>query len=240
MYVYILTTDLNPSDCIAGVRASACITYVQFFLSALVLHMRAYAVWGGSKKILHLLVLTYVGVIVGGSYSAYLLIMSINSLLLLTPNGCIPLLLKDDLWIALVLLIFSASLSFGLLIIKSTKHARVLGNIGSIDSGRSILSVVVKDGIGYFACTLATTIANLIFDRSVKPAWHFIIFFIQGTIHIILCGRLLFHIRAAVDDPSADTYANQMTLSAPVFANISNEHGEGGDPADTDTFGSDF
>jgi len=128
MYVYILTTDLNPSDCIAGVRASACITYVQFFLSALVLHMRAYAVWGGSKKILHLLVLTYVGVIVGGSYSAYLLIMSINSLLLLTPNGCIPLLLKDDLWIALVLLIFSASLSFGLLIIKSTKHARVLGN----------------------------------------------------------------------------------------------------------------
>ncbi len=57
-------------------RSCEGITYVQFFLSAcehmriysrsfnnapaVVLHMRAYAVWGGSKKILHLLVLTYV------------------------------------------------------------------------------------------------------------------------------------------------------------------------------------
>ncbi len=53
----------------------------------------------------------------------------------------------------------------------------------------------------------------------------------QGAIQNILCSRLLFHVRAAVNDPSAETYASQMTLSAPVFANIS----DGGDPGDTRT-----
>ncbi len=54
----------------------------------------------------------------------------------------------------------------------------------------------------------------------------------QGAIHNILCSRLLFHVRRAVNDPSFDTHAGEMTLSVPAFANISNERW---DPADTGT-----
>jgi len=187
-------------------------------------------VWGGSKKILYLLVFTYVGVIVGGSYSAYLLIISVNSPLLLTgkPNGCIFLPLKDDLWIGLVIIILSESLAFGLLIIKYTMHTRAFGNATLAVSRNSrgssnILSVMTQDGIGYFAFTLAVAIANFSVLKSD------VVFLVLGAIQNILCSRLLFHVRSAVNDPSAEIYASQITLSAPVFANIS----DGGDPGDS-------
>jgi len=243
IYLYISTTDLTHSNCITGVRATASIIYIQFLLSALVLYLRTYAVWGGSKKILYLFGFTYAVTIAGGSYSVYLCMKRINSLILLRPNGCIPLLIDDELWIALAILIVSESLAFGLLIVKSVNHARDFKNINHIGP-RSILSVMVRDGIGYFACTLVITIANLFVLKRVTPASGLqdILFFMQGAIHNILCSRLFFHIRAAVNDPSTETYPNQMTLSAPAFANMS----DGGDSADTHTmiamtkFGSDF
>jgi len=232
IYVYFITTDLIRSNCIAGFRASTCIIYVQFLLSALVLYTRAYAVWGGSKKFFYLLLFTYAGVLAGGAYSVYLFIRRVNSLFLLWPSGCIPLAINDDLWIALAILIFSESLAFGLLIIKSVMHARAFGDISHIDSRRSILSVMAQDGIGYFACTLAITTANLIVIKRVTPSLQDFLFVMQGAIHNILCSRLLFHVRRAVNDPSFDTHASEMTLSAPAFANISNERW---DPADTGT-----
>jgi len=90
---------------------------------------------------------------------------------------------------------------------------------------------MVQDGIGYFACTLVITTTNLITIKRVTPSLQEFIFVMQGTIHNILCSRLLFHVRAAVNDPSGETYASQMTLSALVFANIS----DGDNPTDTGT-----
>jgi len=110
-------------------------------------------------------------------------------------------------------------------------HAKAFGNVICIHSRQSILSVMVQDGIGYFACTLVITTTNLITIKRVTPSLQEFIFVMQGTIHNILCSRLLFHVRAAVNDPSGETYASQMTLSALVFANIS----DGDNPTDTGT-----
>ncbi|KLO08892.1 hypothetical protein SCHPADRAFT_908261 [Schizopora paradoxa] len=163
-YVYMIKDNLDTTTCIAGVRASACFLLIEFLLSALVLYTRAYAVWEGSKRILYLLVLTYAGVLVAGAYSVYMFLRGIKSLLVIWPNGCVPLPVNDDLWIALAILIVSESLSLGLLLIKSVKHAHALKNFGIFhgNSKRRIISVMSHDGIGYFVCTLAITITNLV------------------------------------------------------------------------------
>jgi len=207
VYVYISEslTDPNHSNCTAGFRASICIVYVQFLLSTLVLFTRAYAVWEGSMKILSLLVLSYAGI---------------------TSNGCIPEPLNNDLWIGLAILIFSESLAFGLLIIKSVRYARAFKNVARISSRKSIMPVMVQDGIGYFACTLAITTANLIVLKGLTPAIQDCLFIMQSVLQDILCSRLMFHIRA-VNDPSVDTLASQTSSS-----NASHEHCDVGNPAD--------
>jgi len=244
IYFYISTSNLTYSNCIAGFRATTCIVCVEFILSTLVLYTRVYTIWGGSKNISCLLVFTFAGMIAGAFYSLYLFLKQTIPILLLRPNGCIHRAAHNDLWIALSILIFSESLSFGLLILKSVMHARAFENGNCIYSRRSILSLMVRDGVVYFACTLAITIANLIVIKRVTPYLRDFLFVIQGAIHNILCSRLFFHVRAAVNDPSAETNASWMTLSEPAFASI--YLSDGGDPAETGTmiamtkFGSEF
>jgi len=141
------------------------IFYVQFILSTLVLYTRAYAVWEGSKRIFHLLAVTTAILIVGGSYSVYSYSKGVNSIIILRQNGCMPILSNDDLRIALAILIFSESLAFGLLITKSVMHTRDFGNVTvgvrRIGSRRNILSLMVQDGIGYYACTLGPCTQSL-------------------------------------------------------------------------------
>jgi len=177
-------------------------------------------------KILSLLVLSYAGITVGGSFSTYLFIRGVSSFLFIKSNGCIPEPLNNDLWIGLAILIFSESLAFGLLIIKSVRYARAFKNVARISSRKSIMPVMVQDGIGYFACTLAITTANLIVLKGLTPAIQDCLFIMQSVLQDILCSRLMFHIRA-VNDPSVDTLASQTSSS-----NASHEHCDVGNPAD--------
>jgi len=126
IYVFITTTNLNSSHCLAGFRASTCIIYIEFTVSVLVLFTRAYAVWGGSCRILRVLVLIYAGAITGAAYSVFLHMRGVSSLDFNVSNGCLFEIANDNLKIALGILVFCESLALCLLIIKSVQYARAM------------------------------------------------------------------------------------------------------------------
>jgi len=213
IYFFASATDLHQSNCITGFRTSTIITYIQFLLSILVLFTRAYAVWACSKRILCLLVLTYVGVIVGGTLSVVFFMRGVGSVPLIGSSGCLVQVVNDDLWIALTILIYSESLAFALLLIKALMHARELKNVDRSSSKKDILSVMAQDGLAYFACNLAITSTNLFLLKNVNPDYQDIFIIIQGALENVLCSRLLFHIRI-VSDLSDGSQTSRTTLSS--------------------------
>ncbi|KLO07896.1 hypothetical protein SCHPADRAFT_944899 [Schizopora paradoxa] len=120
---------------------------------------------------------------------------------------------NDDMWIAVVILVCCESLALGLLLFKSTQHARALRKFDF--SPRNILAVMARDGIWYFACTLGQlstpiTIMNLIMIAHIKQTdLRDLLLGTQGAVQNILCSRLLFHIQA-IGEPS-----NEITTPFP-------------------------
>ncbi|KLO07301.1 hypothetical protein SCHPADRAFT_655009 [Schizopora paradoxa] len=226
IYFFIASAVLHQPTCILGFKLSTCIVYVEFLLSILVLFTRAYAVWGLNKRILLFLALTYVGSIIGGYMSIHLFMRGVGSLPLAGTRGCLVQIANNDLWIALVGIIYSESLAFGLLLYKSIQHARELRNtrgiIGRLSS-TNILSVMAKDGVAYFACNLAISTTNLFLLNNVNPDFQDIFIIMQGALENILCGRLLFHIYSLDDSASASSTlatATAMPWDATMFSSI--------------------
>jgi len=218
----IVSVDFERVHSITG------IVYVEFVLSSLVLLSRAYAVWGESKKILYLLIFVYTAGITGTSYSVYLFIKGVSSPDISTPIGCPLQIVNNDLLIALAVLIFLESLALGLLLMKSIEHWRDLNKFDrsySDYSRPSVLMAMARTGIGYFACTLVITIANLVVLKAVTPFLQDFLLVTQGAMQNILCSRLLFHVRA-VSDSSVNTPAGQTSCgswSTPAFRTASLE-----------------
>jgi len=200
--------------------------YVEFLLTNLVLLTRAYAVWGGSKKVLYFIVVTSVGGLAGSSYLLYRNLIGVGMFEIRDRSGCIPLIGNDHTWILLAVFVLNESLALGLLLLKYTQHATVLKNLHSHESRRNILSVMAEDGIGYFACTLAISTLNLVLLKRFSPDLRDILLSVQGAVQNILCSRLLFHVRS-MDDSSngtheSGTYESRISsgASTPLFVNV--------------------
>ncbi|KLO07300.1 hypothetical protein SCHPADRAFT_654780 [Schizopora paradoxa] len=237
IYFFIASAVLHQPTCILGFKLSTCIVYVEFLLSILVLFTRAYAVWGLSKKILWFLALTYVGLIVGGYMSIHLFMTGVGSLPLADTRGCLVQVVNNDLWIALVGIIYSESLAFGLLLYKSIQHAREIKNVSDASGhpgSADILSIMARDGVAYFACNLAISTTNLFLLKNVNPDFQDIFIIMQGSLENILCGRLLFHIRDVNDSlGAADALESMKTLpwDAAIFKSTNSAESMLADPA---------
>jgi len=233
IYVFITTTNLNPSHCLAGIRASTCVVYIEFILSVFVLFARAYAVWGGSSSVLRVLALVYAGGIAGTSYSVFLYIRGVSSLEFSLSNGCLFDIANDDLNISVGILLFCESLALCLLIIKAVQYARALNEFNrSNNSRKHLLLVMTEDGIGYFVCTLAISTANLVVLKRVSPALREFLFVTQGAILGILCSRLLFHVHAVNEFPDG-TYLSQLSRSVPMIRMSPQKSENGSNSIDT-------
>jgi len=206
-YFYISASDLDISSCITGFRVS-------------------YAVWGGSKKVFCLLVVTFVVVLAGSSYLLYCNLLGVSMLAIRDLNGCLPLTVNDDVWILLAGFVFLESLALDLLLLKYTQHATALKYFCRHESKRNIMLVMVQDGVGYFACTLAITTLNLVLLKRLTPELRDILLSAQGAVQNILCSRLLFHLRSVDDSPNvtyeSGTYESRISsgASTPMFVNV--------------------
>ncbi|KLO08840.1 hypothetical protein SCHPADRAFT_944114 [Schizopora paradoxa] len=212
--VYTRLTDANPEACVTGYRLSGSFIYVEFIVALLVLYVRAYAVWGGSKIILSLLA----GVLGGSSYTMFLFVTNAKAPAPGISTPCVYILGDNNLWIAVALLLSGEATALGLLLIKSIQHARALRNFATPSRSRNLLAVMAQDGIGYFACTLVLSSANLVVLRRVRgpPDLRDFLFVIQGALQSILCSRLLFHVHAVNENPGG----TMATVSTIVYYDV--------------------
>jgi hypothetical protein len=94
--------------------------------------------------------------------------------------------------------------ALSLLVLKSYLHFRHLNS--------SIMHMMLKDGVAYFACVLATTVTNMVILQLAPPELLDFLIHTQGTVHNILCNRLLLRIRGAYE-PSAPTDASSTFMT---------------------------
>ncbi|KLO08330.1 hypothetical protein SCHPADRAFT_613640 [Schizopora paradoxa] len=216
IYLYVSTTDFNQLHCLAVVRTGACFIYAEFVLTLLVLSTRAYAVWSGALKVLIPLIFLCTGAIGGSSYTLYLFIKGLKSTPFHISSGCIMEIGNNDVWIELSILLFSESMTLGILLVKSFTHAKVLKGLEPSNSRRSLLAVMTRDGIGYFACTVAITATNLFVLTGVTPNLRAFLLVTQGAMQNIMCSRLLFHTHSVNEFP--DTWTLASNALGPVSA----------------------
>jgi len=91
--------------------------------------------------------------------------------------------------------------TLGVLLAKSIMHTRDLKRLQCNFPRQSILTVMARDGIGYFFCAVAITTANLVVLRSATPNLRAFLYGTQGILQNILCSRLLLHIHAVIEYP---------------------------------------
>ncbi|KLO06330.1 hypothetical protein SCHPADRAFT_946179 [Schizopora paradoxa] len=224
-------TDMDSKRCLIGYQINSSLVYIEFILSTggflllqsniqkllssfilrrpVVLFTRAYAVWGGDRRVLSLLVFVSVCCIAGSSYATFLFLTNTEAPPFHLPTACLFVLGNNDVWMSLVILIFCESLALGLLLVKSVQHARdtqCLVEVGA--RTRSILTVMAQDGIGYFACTIVITSASLVILERITPDLRDFLFITQGALQNILCCRLLFHIRSVNEFPDGSFVEN--------------------------------
>ncbi|KLO06936.1 hypothetical protein SCHPADRAFT_672457 [Schizopora paradoxa] len=204
--VYVVMRNSDSAGCLKGNKIVSSFVLAEFILAVLVLFTRAYAVWGGGRIILCLIAFVLSGSVAGSGYALFLFLSDTEVPVHISMStSCLIVLGNDDVWIGLAFLLFCEALALGLLLIKSIQHARETKDLVIFGTHKqSILAVMAQDGIGYFACTLAITSANLIVLGSVTPDLRDFLFITQGALQNILCGRLLFHVRA-VNECSEET-----------------------------------
>jgi len=186
--IFILST--TPSSCRPEYLVAGAVAFLEFLTAIFVLFTRAYAVWAQNKMMLALLTTCYSITIGISAYVTSRYLMGTSTLNIeLLPTGCIYIFNNRIVWIALVILIGCESLAFSLLLTKAVKHFRY--------SSSNLMVVMTRDGIGYFVCNIAITIANLIVLRRVSPVLCDFLLVTQGVLQNILCSRLLIHIRTA-------------------------------------------
>ncbi|KLO06697.1 hypothetical protein SCHPADRAFT_945881 [Schizopora paradoxa] len=190
---YSPVAELDFKHCLSIVRVGSWLVYFRFLLTVVVLYTRAYAVWEGMRKLVIPMIFVFIGGIAGSAYSMFLFIDEIHPLPFHVSHGCILRIGSDIAWIDLAVLLLSETLGLGILLSRSILHARRLKQFEDATSRRSILMVMARDGVGYFACSVAITTANFVVLRTVAPNLRAFLLVSQASFQNIMCSRLLFH-----------------------------------------------
>ncbi|KLO08767.1 hypothetical protein SCHPADRAFT_908362 [Schizopora paradoxa] len=204
LYVFIFTEKTGETLCRKEFIIMGSVTYLQFAIAYAVLCVRAYAVWSSVKSVLLLLVGLFITSItveayVVGNYFAGSLAFNLGS----GVPGCLILLTNNKMWIALVVIVCSDAVTLALLLIKSVTSSR--------SSRSGLLTVMVRDGIGYFVCVMGLSIANMIVLRTVAPMMRDLYILPQASLQNVLCVRLLLHLHV-VNDRESNLSTSDMTL----------------------------
>lgn len=190
MSINIFIINTKFSTCRTEYLVAASFVFIGYITAIFTLFTRAYAVWPQNQAMLTLLI-TFYSIALGTSAFVTARYFSgaiaLNAELL--PTGCAYAFANRIVWVALVISIGCESLALALLLMKAARHFRY--------SSSNLMVVMTRDGIGYFVCNIAITIANLIVLRRLSPLLCNFLFVTQGALHNILCCRLLIHIRTA-------------------------------------------
>jgi len=211
IYMFILTRRRGDGICRNEFIAIGIIVFLQFEIANAVLCVRAYAVWKSARSRLVLIALL-TSFIVSFSVQAYvvgLYISGSRGSTIGSSTGCTILLTNNKIWISMILLVVADSVALALLLAKSVTSFR------SNSMRSSLLTVMVKDGLGYFACVTGLCLANLIVIHSAAPLLRDSFLLAQAAMQNVLCVRLLLHLHAVnrgSQSPISETFSTAFEM----------------------------
>ncbi|KLO09656.1 hypothetical protein SCHPADRAFT_556594 [Schizopora paradoxa] len=170
---YLLTDGSDISSCFSKVSTNAYIIYIQFMLSLLVLLTRAYAVWGTKRNLLLGLAVMYAVAAAGTAYAVHRNLEGFQTVGLTVGTGCIFFIDNKQILIALVIHIGCEAVALSLLLFKAVEHARAMQNI-HIHRGNAkacLMTIIARDGLGYFVINLSLALMNVIVLERVEENW---------------------------------------------------------------------
>jgi len=143
------------------------------------------------------LAIVYLIIVGGASYVQYRFMRGVTPLqpsqlsLIGIHRGCVFSFPNDLAWINRVIMVATETLATGLLVVSQRRLRFTNG----------LLDVMVKDGVGYFLCSIALTITDLGVLRGtsefVVPE---VLLIAQAVLQGILCNRLLFHVHVVNEE----------------------------------------
>ncbi|KLO12899.1 hypothetical protein SCHPADRAFT_997808 [Schizopora paradoxa] len=197
VYVFGIATDKSTTYCYNGYVASASLCFFQMQVAYAVLCIRACAAWGFKRIINICLTISFIASFVTEGYLIGRYIASdfaVPAGALGTKHCLIFTPAHDIVWIALVILVGVDVLALSLLLVKSLKTFR------QSRLHTSLLTVMAKDGIAYFACVFALSLGNLLVIVTPVPIFKEMFLLTQAAFQNALAVRLLLHLRTVNED----------------------------------------
>jgi len=232
MYNHVWTTDVRHSTCVHLITGNTLIVWFQFCLTNLVLLVRAYAVWGGQRRILILLSVMYIGGIGGTSVTIVNYIKSALPLgFIFQRGGCVYTIGDNSVKYSIIDHTFNDFMSLVLLLYKSVQHTKAMNlraQVRRLDGSSpvSLLTVMAQDGVIYFVLNLAVAVANYIVIERASENLRDFMFGTQGALQCILCSKLLFHLYSVGQSP-ASAYSLAYTNYCPTTLSSGPSSGSG-------------
>ncbi|TDL25194.1 hypothetical protein BD410DRAFT_785052 [Rickenella mellea] len=208
MLVYVLFfADDDPRACEVTFRTLGYIATVGFIIGQCILILRAFAVWGSHLN-------KFFACLFSLFFCTFGLAIWVNSIyfsgITSTGNpvrgmkGCAFVFANRLEWVDLFLVAFVEFISTILLMVKAFQHFRL--------TRRSLMTTIYNDGLLYFSCILATTIANLFVVFTAPAQLNNFLIVVQRVLHSVLCNRVVLHIREAYH-AQTDVLLDGFTLS---------------------------
>jgi len=210
VYTFVIARDTSARICFNEYLAISVIAFLEFEIAFGVLCIRAYAAWEFSRAVLVVLLTSFVASFSG---EAYVLWRFLSKSYALPPGTlsdvCTTNSSDQVISIDVIILVIVDSLALALLLAKSWTNFR------SSPHGSSLLTVMAKDGIWYFACVIALSVANVIVLRSASIAYRAFFLLTQAAFQNALCVRLLLHLRL-VNEESEPAISTVSSLKVDV------------------------
>ncbi|EGO00539.1 hypothetical protein SERLA73DRAFT_178376 [Serpula lacrymans var. lacrymans S7.3] len=171
--------------------ASAVLGVTSIVVAEAILLLRTIAIWPSCKTFRYCLVSLYLAVIISMLVSTFIYVNSLEFVSEPGLLGCNPVTHPDSIAYALVIVsyvIFHETIILTLLVYRIITLFRHTTN--------PLLRTLYTDGIGFYLCMLALSIANVIafatFPAGLKPVLDVVYY----TVHSVLSCRIILHLRA--------------------------------------------
>jgi len=219
----IFSPNLTDKFCLHWWRWGGGSGLLTFALAQLILQLRLYALYNRSKKILALMLGTFIAALAASSTLLGLSFVGSNSVPSHMIPGlpfCVPggdLHLFYTFWIPLLI---SESLLCGLAVYRGIYLHRLHGS--TFRSGNRLVEFLIRDSVVYFLVVFAIYFGNtFVFIFAAEPIWECTAIF-TVALSYVLGNRLLLNVRSMLhsdDDtkPSAYVYQDPPSLPTPFM-----------------------
>jgi len=189
--LHMFITAPGTSNCKVILYESSLINTTVHAISSLILLIRVYAIWSNRKTVLAILIAAYIPTATVAYYITTHMTKEASAFTIpyLFPTGCLVSFSDRRYWIAYTMLLCFETLMIILILVKALFLSTHIYS--------SILNMMVKDGVFYYACILSAVMGNLLVLLLASPRINDFLLILLGMLHSVLSSRLLFRLRDA-------------------------------------------